>query len=196
MIRNMKLKLAVVGVAAVLSGNAFADVITGGGTVNEPGSTTLLVDDTGSNNAGASVLIDGNAGSVAATAPGGNSNTIDGNSITFNNNQGALSGVSTINGTSVSSFATTTQINALDSKIDSVAKKAYAGIASVAALAAIPGPAAGKQFAVGVGVGNYAGQQAIAIGANASFGQNINVKAGFGVSDGKTTANAGASFSW
>lgn len=190
----MKLGLIAASVAVTFSGSALADVLgdgTLGGAANTD-SVIIINDASGVGGGGAgSVTIDGGNGRIT-TDDGGGVNTvqIDRNGIVFGNPN------ATINGTAISSFATTSQINALDSKIDSVAKKAYSGIAGVAALAAIPGPAAGKQFSFGVGVGSYAGQQAVAIGGNANFGENINVKAGVGFSDGKTTANAGASFSW
>lgn len=196
MVKNMNSKLLAVAIAALFSGNAFADVL-GNGTLGGGGHTdsVLIVDDntTGTGTAG-SVTIDG-VGTVATADNAGNTATLSGTNLDFSAG-GTLTNVTTINGTAVSSLATTTQINALDSRIDRVSEKAYSGIASVAALAAIPGPAEGKRFSVGVGVGHYEGESAFAVGANASVTPNLNVKVGVGHSSGNTTANAGASFSW
>ena len=75
-------------------------------------------------------------------------------------------------------------------------KKAYSGVASVAALAAIPAPAPGKRFTLGLGVGNYMSQSAMAIGFKASITDNISFAAGAGLSNEQVTSNAGIGFSW
>ncbi len=75
-------------------------------------------------------------------------------------------------------------------------KKAYSGVASVAALAAIPAPAPGKRFSLGLGVGNYMSQSAMAIGFKASITDNISFAAGAGLSNEQVTSNAGIGYSW
>ena len=69
-------------------------------------------------------------------------------------------------------------------------KTAYSGIASVAALAAIPNPVAGKKFILGVGYGNFEGENAIAAGIKANI-NNISFTAGVGTADDKWTVSAG-----
>ena len=71
-------------------------------------------------------------------------------------------------------------------------KTAYAGIASVAALAAIPEPVPGKNFAMGVGYGNFQGSDAMAVDIKARMpNKNISLTAGAGFSDDKWTTSAG-----
>ena len=70
-------------------------------------------------------------------------------------------------------------------------------VASVAALAAIPGPVNGKCFSVGAGFGHYDGEDAIAIGGKACvFSKNIVVTGGAGFSNSQTTINGGIGFSF
>jgi autotransporter adhesin len=75
-------------------------------------------------------------------------------------------------------------------------QKAYAGIASVAALAAIPEPLPGKKFTVGMGYGHYENEDAVALGIKTRLSKRVNFTAGFGMSKGKTTTNAGIGISW
>ncbi len=76
-------------------------------------------------------------------------------------------------------------------------RSAYAGIASVAALAAIPGPNTEDNMAVGMGVGHYKGESAMAVGFKGRVSNSFNVSAGFGYGSGSdVTSNAGISFSW
>jgi hypothetical protein len=81
-------------------------------------------------------------------------------------------------------------------QLDAVAKKAYGGIASVAALAGIPDPIEGKNVSFGVGYGNYSGQQAVAFGARANIAKMVRVTAGLGFSSGRTAASTGIGISW
>ena len=74
--------------------------------------------------------------------------------------------------------------------------RAYSGIASVAALAAIPSPMPGKNYSIGTGFGNYAGESAVALGAKANVGGNVSLAAGFGYTGDDVTTNVGLGFSW
>ena len=89
------------------------------------------------------------------------------------------------------------QLNGLKKDIE----RAYAGVASISALSAIPATAAGKRFAIGAGYGYFEGENAIAIGVKARLGENFNIQAGVGVGvdnlkDSTYSANAGFSFSF
>ncbi|MES9846171.1 MAG: YadA-like family protein [Candidatus Sedimenticola sp. 6PFRAG5] len=75
-------------------------------------------------------------------------------------------------------------------------KSAYGGIASVAALAAIPEALPGKRHSVGMGVGYYEGQKALAIGYKSRLNERMSFSTGFGRSRGNTSANVGVGFSW
>ena len=69
-------------------------------------------------------------------------------------------------------------------------KAAYAGIASVAALAAIPNPPSGKRFTLGVGFGNFEDTTALAAGIKVGVG-NVSFTAGVGTADDKWTTSLG-----
>jgi autotransporter adhesin len=71
------------------------------------------------------------------------------------------------------------------------------GIASAAAMSNIPLVETNKQFAVGVGLGGYDGQSAIAFGASVRANPSTVFRASIaGGSASKTTVGAGMSFSW
>lgn len=72
------------------------------------------------------------------------------------------------------------------------------GIASATALANIPALSEGKSASVGIGVGNYNGHTAVALGANfrVSAGSQIRASMATGSSGGKTAVGLGASASW
>ncbi|MES9855563.1 MAG: YadA C-terminal domain-containing protein, partial [Sedimenticola sp.] len=82
------------------------------------------------------------------------------------------------------------------SQLNGVATRAYSGIASVAALAAIPEPIPGKRYSLGVGLGHYAGEEALAIGFKSNIGNSMRFSTAIGRSHGNTTTNAGLGFSW
>ncbi|MFI3198515.1 MAG: YadA-like family protein, partial [Methylococcaceae bacterium] len=83
--------------------------------------------------------------------------------------------------------------------VNQTANRAYSGIAQIAAMAAIPAPAAGKNYSIGMGGGFYAGQQAIAFGGKATIAENFSVGASFGTGFGSTSsmaASVGAGYSF
>jgi trimeric autotransporter adhesin len=75
-------------------------------------------------------------------------------------------------------------------------KEAYGGIASVAAMANIPSPAPGKAYSIGLGFGNFEGENAFAIGGAARLTENVSLQASIGHSDDNNTVGAGVGFSW
>ncbi len=93
--------------------------------------------------------------------------------------------------------AVDSRFNAVDRRIDKVEEVANAGVASVAALAAIPSPAYGKRFSVGAGLGNYASESAVAVGFRAALTESTSVTAGVSRNTAsKTAANLGVGYSW
>jgi hypothetical protein len=86
------------------------------------------------------------------------------------------------------------EVKRLDDRIDD----AYSGIASVAAIAAVPSPIDGKNVSFGFGFGNYKSESAIAIGTKARVGKNKDwsVTAGVGYSGNKATISAGLGWSF
>lgn len=75
-------------------------------------------------------------------------------------------------------------------------REAYGGIAAVAAMANIPAPPPGKQFSIGVGFGNFEGENAFALGGAARLTDNVSFQASIGQSDDNSTVGAGVGFSW
>lgn len=88
------------------------------------------------------------------------------------------------------------QLQGVQQGINSVARRAYSGVAGAVALSMIPDVDAGKTIAVGVGEGNYQGYSAAALGMTARIGNNIKVRAGASTSSAGTTRGAGASYQW
>lgn len=83
-------------------------------------------------------------------------------------------------------------------QLDGVETSLSAGIASIAALSAIPSPVCGKNTCVGVGFGHYNSESAVAVGVKANLpGSDFSVAAGMGFSSNSSpAANAGVSFSF
>ncbi len=76
--------------------------------------------------------------------------------------------------------------------------QAFSGIASVAALAAIPAPAPGDNFSVGMGYGHFRGANAMAVGLRGRVLDNMTISGGlgYGTTDSAVTPNLGIAFSW
>ncbi len=76
--------------------------------------------------------------------------------------------------------------------------RADAGIASVAALAAIPSPLPGKNYSIGAGVGHFRNQDAIAVGVNTVIGKkkDVSLRMGLGYGREEFTTNAGIGWSF
>jgi len=76
-------------------------------------------------------------------------------------------------------------------------RTAYSGIASAAALAAIPDPTPGKNFTMGVGYGNFQKQDAVAVGIKAILpDKNISFTGGMGWVDTTYTTSVGFGYSF
>ena len=86
------------------------------------------------------------------------------------------------------------QYRKLEDRVD----KSWAGIASVAAIAAIPSPIPGKTTSLGLGFGNFESQSAIAVGGKTLVGENkdMTLTAGVGFCDNTTTVSAGLGWSF
>jgi hypothetical protein len=87
-----------------------------------------------------------------------------------------------------------------DSRFDAVnygqLKETYGGIASVAAMANIPAINPGKDYSIGLGYGNFEGENAFALGGAARLTDNVSVQASVGHSDDNHSIGAGVGFSW
>lgn len=132
------------------------------------------------------------AGTVVSNVGDGVADTDGVNVRQLNSMQGA-------SGAALNNFANEvdSRFNAVDRRIDKVEEVAYAGIASVAALAAIPSPAYGKRFSVGAGLGNYSSESAVAVGFRAALTESTSLTAGVSRNTAsKTAANLGVGYSW
>ena len=88
------------------------------------------------------------------------------------------------------------QLNSVQNSVNSVARTAYSGIAAATALTMIPEVDQGKTLSVGIGMGNYQGYSAVAIGFTARVAQNLKVKGGVSVTDAGTVYGAGVGYQW
>lgn len=119
--------------------------------------------------------------------------------MVINDNGVALSNMQT--GAPVSLTGVADGVNRYDAvnkgQLDRVEREAARGIASVAALAAIPEPAAGKKYSVGAGTSIYSGYSAIAFGFKGVVRENVRVNVGVSTVNGsRAVMNAGVGFSW
>lgn len=79
----------------------------------------------------------------------------------------------------------------LRTQMNAVGQKAYYGVATVAAVAGIPALQANQAFNLGLGLGNYQGQTAVALGGQLRVNSNLVVKAAFGFGNQGTTSSVG-----
>lgn len=194
------------------------DSAAGGGNGNSvsiDAASPQIVLDGGATGSGTTVIGTGTSsfsGSVTASSVTANSVTaqLDAASAVISNVSAGVAGTDAVNlnqlnamqstsSASLSSFASDvdSRFSAVDRRIDKVEERAYGGIASVAALAAIPAPAAGKRFSVGAGLGNYSSESAVAIGIRAAITESTSVTAGVSTNTAsKTAANMGVGYSW
>ncbi|MBU3592882.1 YadA-like family protein [Polynucleobacter sp. 71A-WALBACH] len=88
------------------------------------------------------------------------------------------------------------QVNNLQNQVNQNNLIAQRGVAGVSAVANIPALETNKQFAVGIGVGNYISASAIAVGAQARLSENVVFKVSGSSSTGSYTAGAGLGISF
>jgi len=121
--------------------------------------------------------------------------TLDDNGATFQNDStgGPARVTGVADGSSDYDAVNYRQLKGVENKVD----KAYAGIASVAALTSIPQPVAGKKYSIGGGWGNFKGHNAGAVGGKAILFDKVTVTAGVGIDDRSAVTTAiGAGWSF
>lgn len=91
---------------------------------------------------------------------------------------------------------TNRRFDLVDQRVKDLRKESFAGIASVAALAAIPDPKPGRKNSVGVGYGNYKGENALAVGFKSDVSENLRLTTGVATARDDMTANIGLGWSW
>ena len=93
----------------------------------------------------------------------------------------------------------TTAIADLDRRLLDVDERVKQVAAMGAALSAVPNAVSGEgNFFLGVGFGNYEGEQGVAAGFSARLGEgrNVVVNAGVASSSGETAVRAGVGYVW
>jgi hypothetical protein len=181
------------------------------------GATTAATLNSGSLNVVGNAGVGGNLGVIGDAGVTGNmgvTGTLNANHVSVSGNSylgGMTVGVNTVsaNGNAINRVANGVQHddavnvgqlngmqNQLQGQIENNKKEARSGIAAVAALAGIPAPDAGKKFNVGLGVGYFKSQSALALGGSARITDNINSKIGLSVSSGEGAVSVGVGYSF
>ena len=88
------------------------------------------------------------------------------------------------------------RLSGVESRLSDVKKTAYRGIAAVTAIASISTVDYNKRFAIGVGMGNFEGENTLAIGASLRATESLTFKASVGKSGSEATYGAGAALSF
>ena len=174
--------LATTGAATV--GGALA--VTGATTTNGITNTGNL--STGTTTVNGNISVSGNSylGSMTLTPT-----SISANGNVISNVGNAVAGTDAVNLNQLNSVRTN-----LQGQIDDNRKEARSGIASVAAMAGIPSLDSGKQFNIGVGLGSFKSESAIAIGSNLRLNENITAKAVVGFASSNTSVSGGISYNF
>jgi len=99
-------------------------------------------------------------------------------------------------GSELTDAATVGQIQGINGQVNNLEEESFSGIASVAAMAAIPAPMEGHIFALGLGGGHYKGESAVAGGFTANITPNMRLTGAVGYSSSNVTSSVGVGFSW
>ena len=84
----------------------------------------------------------------------------------------------------------------LTNQMNTIGDRAYAGTATVAAIAGIPALPQGKHFNIGAGFGNYLGQSGVAIGGNVRLNDVVVIKAAVGYANSNATTSVGLGYAF
>ncbi len=177
----------------------------GGTTAAIPGQNNYVVDSNGKietgtvNETTAALTVTNQLGNVhgfhvnesSATMSGGTRST----SLTLNDRGATFSNAAT--GAPVRVRGVADGYNDYDAVNFRQMKKAYSGIAGVAALTQLPAPMVNKRYSFGVGVGHYEDESAMALGFKARYNDQTTLS--FGMSHDSQEKNviaAGVGWSW
>jgi autotransporter adhesin len=167
--------------------------------VSSNGSSQVQVNDNGVSAVGDTVALHGR--SAAQISGGSTRMNLNDNGVSFSNASGGAVRVTGVaNGTAANDAVNVSQLtsstNNINSRISGLQGRSFSGIASVAAMATIPEPTAGHNYTVGVGYGNFGGQNAVAFGGKANVGESVRVAASLGYAGSELTVGLGTGFSW
>lgn len=84
----------------------------------------------------------------------------------------------------------------VDAQIAVANRVAYRGIASVAAMGAIPDTLPGKSYSIGIGTGHFEGESAFAFGVRGRASENLNFMIGIGRAGQSSAVQAGMGWSF
>ncbi|CAB3773202.1 YadA family autotransporter adhesin [Paraburkholderia humisilvae] len=100
------------------------------------------------------------------------------------------------NGINPTDAVNMSQLQGVQQSINSIARRAYSGVAGAVALSMIPDVDPGRTVAVGIGSGDFQGYAAVALGVTARVGNNIKVRGGASTSSAGTAWGGGVSYQW
>lgn len=196
---------------------------SGGGAVslntNVGGGTTSSLDLAGDGSSASLLVNNGTAthglrvGTTSTSLSGGTASTVlllDDSGVTIGVDDGAgnptggdvqIHGVAP--GTAQNDAVNVSQLGTVSSALDTLSsthasdiRRLEGGIASVTALAMIPEPQSNNYYSFGIGLANYEGESAAAIGFNARLTEALSIKIGAGISARSNTFGAGMGYSW
>ena len=131
----------------------------------------------------------------AGSNDGGQSNVVAvGDSTTQRRIVNLAAGVNPTDGVNVSQLKSVE--TTLTNQMNTIGDKAYAGTATVAAIAGIPALPQGKSFNIGAGFGNYIGQSGVAIGGNVRLNDVLVLKAAVGYANSNATTSVGIGYAF
>lgn len=141
---------------------------------------TVMVDLVATTNA----YLGGNATNAAVT--------ITPTSVSMNGNRIQNVG----DGISATDAVNKSQLDQVSSRVDENQKEARRGIASIAAVAGIPALESGKKFNMGVGVGSFKSESALAIGGHVRISDALTAKLAVGASNSDASVSVGFGYSF
>jgi hypothetical protein len=172
------------------------------------------INNTGNLNSAGNAVI-GSASASIVNIGNQNGSNVGTSTVSFNNNRlqnvaAATNGTDAVNLSQVNSLISSSagavqnqvngiqnQVNNLQSQVNQNNLAAQRGIAGASAIAGIPAIEAGKNFSVGVGVGNYVSASALSLGAQARISQSTVIKIAAGTTNnGGMVTSAGVGFSF
>ncbi|MCC7060072.1 MAG: YadA-like family protein [Burkholderiaceae bacterium] len=193
--------------AATLNGGVSTTTLDATGTANlNGGVSTTTLDASGTANLNGGVNVTGEVRASGGVRASGIE--AGGQRVT-----GVAGGVATGDATNVgqlnnglrqaNAYADTAAAGALgaartyvDAQIAVANRVAYRGIASVAAMGAIPDTLPGTSYSIGIGTGHFEGESAFAFGIRGRANENINFMIGIGRAGQSTAVQAGMGWSF
>lgn len=173
------------------------DLVVDGGIFVAKGNDVVIAN--GASLSGTATLAQNNQTAIATNTTNITNNTasiaantarIETNEVNIQNNwtkiQDVDSRLSSVDG----------RLSGVEKRLSDVKKTSYRGIAAVTAIANIPTVEQGKRFAIGVGVGNFEGENALAIGASIRANDSLTFKVSAGKSGDSAAYGAGAALSF